>query len=60
MYQFKAKDSELIDYPLCLVNIWKYFSDDNMKQTGLNRKVFGFQSIILVLLLIIFWIFINI
>ena len=29
--RFKAKESELIGYPLCLVNV-KY----NMKETGLN------------------------
>ena len=31
IYQFKAKDSEWRDYPMCLGNISKDFSDDNMK-----------------------------
>ena len=30
--QFKAKDSEIKDYPLCLGNIWKYFTVNNMKK----------------------------
>ena len=36
IHQFKAKDYEIKRYPLCLVNISKYFSVDNMKKTGLN------------------------
>ena len=31
IYHFKAKDSEWLDYPMCLGNISKDFSDDNMK-----------------------------
>ena len=34
----KAKESELIGYPLCLVNV-KY----NMKETGLNGWVYDFS-----------------
>ena len=34
--QFKAKDSEIKRYPLCLGNISKGVSVDNMKKTGLN------------------------
>lgn len=38
IYRFKAKESELIGYPLCLVNV-KY----NMKETGLNGWVYDFS-----------------
>ena len=38
IYWFKAKESELIGYPLCLVNV-KY----NMKETGLNGWVYDFS-----------------
>ena len=31
MYQFKAKDSEIKPYPLCLGYILKDFSIDNIK-----------------------------
>ena len=32
--KFKAKDSEIVATPLCLANISKDFSVDNMKNTG--------------------------
>ena len=32
--KFKAKDSELREYPLCLRSISKDFSVDNMLKTG--------------------------
>ena len=35
IYKFKAKDSEIVTIPLCLGNIWKDWSVDNMKKTGL-------------------------
>ena len=60
MYQFKAKDSELIDYPVCLGNIWKDFSVSDIKQTGLKLDMcMIFWLIMEVLMLMIFWIFIN-
>ena len=31
-YKFKAKDSEIVATPLCLGNISKYWSTDNMKK----------------------------
>ena len=34
--KFKAKDSKTVATPLCLGNISKEFSADNMKKTGLN------------------------
>ena len=36
IYQFKAKDFELVDYPLCLEKTSKGFSDDNVKQAVPN------------------------
>ena len=43
IYQFKAKDSEIKPYPLCLGNISKDFSLDNMKKTGLEGNVEAFS-----------------
>ena len=40
---FKAKDSEIVANPLCLVNISKDWSADNMKKTGLNGYVYEFN-----------------
>ena len=40
IYQFKAKDSEIKDYALCLGNVSKYFTINNMKKkTGLKGSV---------------------
>ena len=36
IYQFKAKDSEIKPYPLCLGNISKDFTVDDLENTGLN------------------------
>ena len=36
IYKFKAKDSEIVVAPLCLGNISKNWSVDNMKNTGFN------------------------
>ena len=41
--KFKAKNSEIVAYPLCKGNISKDFSIDNMKSTGLNGYVFDFS-----------------
>ena len=43
IHQFKAKDSDIKRYPLCLGNISKDVSVDNMKKTGLNRYVYDFS-----------------
>ena len=40
---FKAKDSNIIATPLCLGNISKDWSVDNMKNTGLNGYVYDFS-----------------
>ena len=36
IYQFKAKDSQIKDYALCLGNISKDFTTNNMKKTRLK------------------------
>ena len=42
-YKFKAKDSEIVGTPLCLRNISKDWSADNMKKTGFNGYVYDFS-----------------
>ena len=41
--KFKAKDSKIIATLLCLGNISKDWSVDNMKVTGLNGYVYDFS-----------------
>ena len=41
---FKAKDSEILLYSLCLGNISKDWSQDNMKKTGFNRYIYDFST----------------
>ena len=41
--KFKAKDSEIAATPLCLGNISKNWSVDNMKKTGFNGYVYDFS-----------------
>ena len=43
IHKFKAKDSEIVQYPLCLGNISKDFSVDNIKKTGLNGYLYDFS-----------------
>ena len=43
IYKFKAKDSEIVASPLCLGNISKDWSIDNMKKTEFNRYVYDFS-----------------
>ena len=42
-YKFKAEDSEIVATPLCLGNISKNWSADNMKKTGFNGYVYDFS-----------------
>ena len=42
-YKFKAKDSEIVTTPLCLANISKDWSTDNMKKTAFNKYVYDFS-----------------
>ena len=41
--KFKAKDSEITPYELCLGNISKDWSVDNMKKTSLKGCVYDFS-----------------
>ena len=41
--KFKTKDSEIVASPLCLGNISKYWSKDNMKRTGFTGYVYDFS-----------------
>ena len=43
IYKFKAKDPEIVAVPLCLGNISKDWSVDNMKKTGFNSYVYDFS-----------------
>ena len=43
IYKFKAKDSEIVRSPLCLGNISKGWSADNMEKTGFNGYVYDFS-----------------
>ena len=43
VYKFKAKDSEIVVGPICLGNISKDWSVDNMKRTGFNGYVYNFS-----------------
>ena len=42
--KFKAKDSEIVASPICLGNISKDWSTDNMKKTGLTGYVYDFSA----------------
>ena len=43
IYKFKGKDFEIVASPLCLGNISKDWSADNMKKTGLNGYLCDFS-----------------
>ena len=43
IHKFTAKDSEIVATPLCLGNISKNWSVDNLKKTRLNGYVFDFS-----------------
>ena len=43
IYKFKAKYSEIVATPLCLGNISKDESVDNMKKVGFNGYVYDFS-----------------
>ena len=43
IYKFKAKGSKIVADPLCLGNISKDWSVDNMKRTGFNGYVYDFS-----------------
>ena len=41
--KFKAKDSEIVATPLCLRNISKDWSVDNMREIGLSGYAYDFS-----------------
>ena len=41
--KFKAKNSELIKYPMCLGNLSKDYRTDSRKNTGLYGNVYDFS-----------------
>ena len=43
--KFKAKDSEITPYQLCLGNISKDWSVDNMKKTGFSGYIYDFSML---------------
>ena len=43
IFKFKGKDPEIVPSPLCLGNISKDWSTDNMKKTGFNWYVYDFS-----------------
>ena len=42
--KFKAKDSKILAYSLCLGNISKDWSQDNTKKTGFNGYIYDFST----------------
>ena len=44
LLNFKAKDSEILAYSLCLRNISKDWSQDNTKKTGFNGCIYDFSA----------------
>ena len=44
IYKFKAKDYKTVASPLCLGNLSKDWSTDNMKKTGFNGYVYDFSE----------------
>ena len=44
IYKFKANDSEIVASLLCLGNIWKDWSVDNVKRTGFTDFVYDFSA----------------
>ena len=51
VYQFKAKNSEIKEYALCLGNVSKGFPINNMKKTGLKESVNFFLLTLILLIL---------
>ena len=43
IYKFKVKGSENVASPLCLGNISKDWTIDNLKKTGFNRYFYDFS-----------------
>ena len=54
IHEFKAKDSKIVATPLCLGNISKDWSVNNMKTTGFNGYDYDFMLAMMLLQLMIF------
>ena len=54
IHKFKAKDSEIVATPLCLGNISKNWTVDNIKKTGLMGM---FMILVLIMMLLHLMIF---
>ena len=59
IYKFKAKDSEIVAAPLCLGNISKDWTVDNMKKLDSLAMFVILALIIMLLMLMIYWTFTN-
>ena len=57
IYKFKAKDSEIVATPLCLGNISRDWTVDNMKKAELNGYVYDLVLIMMLLQSMIYWTF---
>ena len=44
IYKIKTKDSKIVEAPLCLENISKDWSIDNMKKTGFKGCLYDFSA----------------
>ena len=44
IFKFKVKDSEIVASPLCLGNISKDWTVDNMKRTGFTGYIYDFSE----------------
>ena len=42
--EFKSKDSEIVPYSLCLGNISKDWTNDNLKKTRFNGYIYDFST----------------
>ena len=60
IYKFRTKDSEIVETPLCLGNISKDWSIDNMKKLDLMDMFMILVLIMMLLMLMILKTFINI
>ena len=57
-YKFKAEDSKMNAAPLCLGTGSEKYSVDNIKRLDYADISMSFQSIMIILTLLIFWIYI--
>ena len=57
IHKFKAKDSEIVATPLCLGNISRDWTVDNMKKAELNGYVYDLVLIMMLLQSMIYWTF---